>query len=191
MKRTAPLAFALLASVIFATTGQAAAPAPTPTQDPHVYTDRAMRVTVPDNYHLLGMRHLDPASITSQQVVALWVTGPSDRRVTIAIAIEPFPGFDLDAYETQAANDARQGGEDVLVDKKIRTGTANNMPAYWLSIAMGSGFNAMRRYEYIWTDGVRGVTVAISGQLGSLSETDAKAALSNIHATAYPQQHPQ
>lgn len=146
-----------------------------------------MRVVVPDDYRLMGMRHLDPSSISGQQVVAVWTKGSGqDERTTIVIAIEPFTGFDLDAYETQAANDAREASQSVLVDKKIRTATANKMPAYWLAIAMGSGFDAVRRYEYIWTDGVRGVTVAISGHLGVLSEDQAKAALSNIYATAYP-----
>lgn len=194
MKRSAPLALALLTSVIFATSGQAArptpAPAPTPTQNPHVYSDRAMRVTVPDDYRLLGMRQLDPTAITGQQVVAVWTKGAGDGHITIAIAIEPFPGLDLDAYETQAANTAREGGQGVLVDKKVRTSTANRMPAYWLSIVMGSGFTQVRRYEYIWTDGVRGCTVAISGPIGAISEDQAKAALSNIYATAYPGYHP-
>lgn len=191
MKRTAPLGLALLASVIVATTAQAAAPTPSSAQNPHVYVDSAMRVTVPDDYRLLGMRHLDPTSITDQQVVAVWTKGSNESRTTIVIAIEPFSGLDLDAYETQAANTARQAGQGVLVDKKIRTSTANKMPAYWLSIVMGSGFNSMRRYEYIWTDGVRGVTVAISGPMGAITEDQAKAALSNIYATSYPGYHDQ
>lgn len=187
MNRTV-IAIAMAGCTMLATSGQSAPPAPgaTPARNPHVYSDPAMRVQVPDDFRLLGMRQLDPSTLDGQQVVAVWTKGKDDARETIVIAVEPFSGFDLDAYETQAANDARQGGEGVLVDKKVRTATANKMPAYWLAIAMGSGFNAMRRYEYIWTDGVRGVTVAISSELGQMTEDQAKAALANIYATSYP-----
>lgn len=167
---------------------------PTPAQytDPHIYTDPAMRVVVPDGYHLLGMRHVDPADLTEQIAVAVWrIQMDKEESRTIVVSVEPYDGFDLPGFEQVTENNLRGSTDGLLVDSKVRTTTANGMPAYFMAVTTGSGFDAMRRYQYIWTDGVRGVTVAIAGRLSEISAADAKAALGNISAVAYPKQQSQ
>ena len=60
------------------------------------------------------------------------------------------------------------------------------MPAYWQSITIGSGFNELKQYQYVWADGVRGVQLAVMGRFGSVSEDEAKKILSDVSAVAYP-----
>jgi hypothetical protein len=164
-------------------------PTAAPYTDPHVYTDPAMRVAVPAGYQLLGMRHIDPADLTEQVAVAVWRTQINKEEArTIVISVEPYDGFDLAGFEQVTENNLRGSTDGLLVDSKVRTTTANGMPAIFMTVTTGEGFDAMRRYQYIWTDGVRGVTVAIAGRLSEISPADAKAALANISAVAYPKQ---
>ena len=178
-----------LAALALLVGASAQVPTPAPYTDPHVYSDPGMRVVVPDDYHLLGMRHMDPADLNEQIAVAVWsIQISKEERRTIVVSVEPYDGFDLAGFEQVTENNLRGSTDGLLVDSKVRTTTANGMPAYFMAVTTGSGFDAMRRYQYIWTDGVRGVTVAIAGRLSEIDAADAKAALGNISAVAYPKQ---
>jgi hypothetical protein len=185
-------ALPVLAVMAILVGASAQTPTPAAYTDPHVYSDPGMRVAVPDGYRLMGMRHIDPADLTEQMAVAVWrIQVDKEESRTIVVSVEPYDGFDLSGFEQVTENSLRGSTDGLLIDSKVRTTTANGMPAYFMAITTGSGFDAMRRYQYIWTDGVRGVTVAIAGRLSEISAADAKAALGNISAVAYPKQDSQ
>ena len=161
-------------------------PAPYPSADPHTYDDPAMHFEAPKDYYLIARRVIAAADLGDSQVVAAWVKSPNtqDQRM-LAISVEQYEG-NVDQYETNVENEVRTKIDDALVANKKRTQTPNGMPAYFLSITSGSGFDGKKIYELIWSDGTRGVTIAISGRLGSLEEAEARAAVSNVSAVRYP-----
>jgi hypothetical protein len=70
--------------------------------------------------------------------------------------------------------------------KKTATKLSNGMPAYWQEITIGNGFNEVKRYQYVWADGVRGVQLAVMGKYGDISNEQALKILSEVSAVAYP-----
>ena len=60
------------------------------------------------------------------------------------------------------------------------------MPAVWQEVSMGSGFDTLKRFDYVWVDGVRGIVLAIMGRYGHLDEPMAKKALADAYGVAYP-----
>jgi hypothetical protein len=162
------------------------APTPAPASDQHVYDDPAMHFTAPGDYYLLGRAMVDSKTLEGPTQVAMWAKFPGQpNQRTIVITLEPYEGT-LAGYEVNFENTLREKIDGVFVDHKERTTTSNGMPAFWIQITAGSGFDSHRQYQYVWYDGLRGVSVSISGRLGELDENEAKAALKNIAAVVYP-----
>ena len=156
--------------------------------DPMTYEDPAMRFTAPAGYERVPIAlpsAFDPGQPPGPTNVATFVKNKgskTDYRI-ISVMIEPFDGS-LDGYEATAENTMRGNLDSVFFSKKERSGLKNGMPAYWLSISIGSGFDTIRRYQYEWIDTVRGVTLSITAR--DISEKEAKDALAEASATAYP-----
>lgn len=167
------------------TPGAAASPAPAS------YNDPAMAFIAPPGYERVPIpAPKDYTNFDGPTVVAAFVKdrGKEDQRLII-IEMESFPGS-LDGYEGTVQNQIRSSQETVFVDKKEATQLSNGMPAYFVAMNMGSGFQAVQRYQYEWIDGVRGVTVAIQSRIGGVTEQEAKAALRRLTAVAYPANQP-
>ena len=152
----------------------------------NTYSDPAMSFTAPSNYVQAAIPAHDPTDFSDPAVVAAFAAnaGKVEQRV-ITITMENFDG-DVDGFETLSENELRTQTDGVFVKKKERTTLSNGMPAYWQEISVGTGFDEIKRFQYVWADGVRGVTLAISARLGEIDEATAKRDLATAYAVLYP-----
>jgi hypothetical protein len=158
--------------------GTASSTAPT-------YNDPAMSFTAPSDYIKTDIPAHDPANFDQPTVVAAFLkTGKNSPRIAITIEMQNFEGT-LDGFESQTENEVR-GQADSVFFKRTATTLSNGMPAYWQDITIGSGFDEIKRYQYVWVDGVRGIALAITAREGAITEAQAKLALANASGVAYP-----
>jgi hypothetical protein len=149
------------------------------------YNDPAMSFTAPADYHAVPVPTHDPANFDDPAVMAIYIKNPGKQDFSqITLRMESFDG-DATGFEMNVENDMRNQGGDVFI-KKTATKLSNGMPAYWQEITMGSGFDQMKIFQYVWADGVRGVQLSLMTRSGAVDEPAAKAALSNVSAVAYP-----
>jgi hypothetical protein len=166
----------------------AQAASPGPDADPHVYTDPAMTYTAPDNAVLVNHQYV-PVNQLSQdlQPVAAWVINPGkeDAR-TITLSMEAYGG-PPDQWEGQFESQTHSGsGDGVLIRNKTPMSLLNGMPAYWVEVAYGAGFDARKEYAIVWADGERGVVLAITSRIGDASADEAREVLKQVTAVRYP-----
>ncbi len=152
----------------------------------NTYSDPAMSFTAPPNYVQAPVPAHDPTDFSQPAVVAAFVAngGKPDQRA-ITITMENFDG-NVDGFEVLSENELRTQTDGVFVKKKERTTLSNGMPAYWQEITVGTGFDEIKRFQYVWADGVRGVTLAISSHYGELDEASAKRDLASAYGVLYP-----
>jgi hypothetical protein len=188
MNRIAAVVFAVCAllapAALLAQTQSADAPAPAATPS-NSFNDPAMSYTAPSDFHKIPMQQLDPTQFDKPTVVAAFVKPIGTKSaLTITITMENFEG-NAEGYDQVSENTLRTSTDSVFI-KKTPTKLPNGMPAYWQEITIGSGFNEIKRYQYVWADGVRGVQLAVMGRFGDISEGDAKKFLGEVTAVAYP-----
>ncbi len=153
--------------------------------DAHQYNDPAMSFTAPQDYYPMPVPAHDPAVFENPALVAVYVKNPGRGDGTqITLRMQNFEG-DYNGFETTSENDMRTQTSDVFI-KKTATKLPNGMPAFWQEITMGSGFEQIKVFGYVWADGVRGVQLSVSGRYGSIDEPTAKRLLANVSAVAYP-----
>lgn len=175
------LAFAPLAGAAQTTPAPAASPA-----NPHEYSDPGMHFVAPDNWLLAGSRRLMLKDLSDNlQIVAGWVLKSRDVPQSITLSLQLFDGT-TEGYETRFESDLRSTIDGAIVKGTTRTTLANGMPAYFVDVSYGSGFDSRKEYAYIWSDGVRGVALAVTGRIGEIDATAAKKVLSNVSAVRYP-----
>lgn len=173
--------------VLLACVAAAPAPSPAPTYDPHNYDDAAMHFVAPSDYYLGGRQAVDSTKLDGSTVVAVWAKFPgAANQRTITITLEPYEGKNVTGYEVYTENQLREKVDGAFISNKTPMTLTNGMPAYFLSVTSGSGFNAMKIYEVIWFDGLRGVAISIRGRLGEITEAEAKAALADASAVRFP-----
>ncbi|MBV9278149.1 MAG: hypothetical protein JOZ97_07945 [Candidatus Eremiobacteraeota bacterium] len=178
------LASAVVGAVFFvsaavATAGRAVADAP-------MYSDATMRFLPPAGFDKIDVPQVDLSEQEHLAPVAYYVQNRgTEQQLSIAIMVELFNGG-LNEFTTVVENDLRGEIPDLFVSRKTLTKLANGMPAYWIKLAYGEGFDSMQQYLYATIDGRRGIVVAISGHLGVITEDTAKAALKNL-AVVIPQ----
>lgn len=145
-----------------------------------------MSFTAPPNFYRVPLAPHDPARFDEPAVMAAWVANPGKReQLTITITMENHDGT-LDGFEMISENEVRDKVDSVFFKKHEQTKLTNGMPAYWQELSIGSGFDTLKRFDYVWADGVRGVILAISGRYGQLDEPMAKKALANAAGVLYP-----
>jgi len=189
-------AAALLVTTLMLICGAAAVsraqvPAPTPTPDPHTYSDAAMNFTAPPEAYLLGRRQVDVQQLGDDlQPVARWILRPGkENAATIDLQMESFTG-PPNQWEGQFESQTHNSGDGVLIKDKTPMSLLNGMPATFVEVTMGSGFDSRKEYAVVWADGERGVVLSVSGRLGDVSADDAKALLRNVTAVRYPMEEP-
>jgi hypothetical protein len=167
-------------------------PPPTPTPDPHTYSDPGMNFTAPADAHLLARAsNATPDVLTEDlQPIAAWVIDPGkeDAR-TISIAMEAYDG-PPDQWEAQFESQTHSSQDGTLIRNKTPMTLLNGMPAYFVEVAYGSGFDAKKEYAVVWADGQRGVVLAETSRLGDSSEEEAKRFLKQVTAVRYPMNQP-
>ncbi len=158
----------------------------TPSSAANQFTDPAMTFTAPDGYVKIPIPQHDPTQFDQPTVVAGFVINAGKSNVrSITITMENFEG-PLSGFEMVTENELRNQADGVFFKNKALTALSNGMPAYWQEITVGSGFQEMKRYQYVWIDGVRGVVLAITARYGELGPDEAKKALANASGVAYP-----
>lgn len=151
----------------------------------NTYNDPAMSFTAPAGFKYAGGHPYDSSS-NDPTIVATFVKDPGKPEMhVIQIQIEYFEGV-LSGYSTLADNELRGQLDGVFVGQKKQTALSNGMPALWEEISVGEGFQEMKRWEYLWVDGQRGIILSDTGRYGVISEEQAKAELANASAVAYP-----
>jgi hypothetical protein len=160
---------------------------PSPTPDPHTYSDPAMNFTAPADAYLLGRREVDLKQLgTDLEPVARWVVRPGkDNALVIDLSMESFEG-PPNQWEGQFESQMHNAADGVLIKNKTPMSLLNGMPATFVEVTMGSGFDSRKEYAVVWADGLRGVALSISGRLGDVSADDAKTMLGNVTAVRYP-----
>jgi hypothetical protein len=149
------------------------------------YNDPAMSFTAPAGFTPLAVPSHDPVQFEQPTVMAAYVkNGGKQEAMMITLQMDNFDGT-LDGWETNTENTMRTQSDGVFI-KKTRSQLANGMPAYWQEVTIGSGFDTMKRFEYVWVDGVRGITLGITAREGAIGEPDAKRYLANVSAVAFP-----
>lgn len=184
-------AFALAALLLRGGAARAQVAEPTPTPDPMVYTDPAMNFTAPPGAVLVGRRELDVRSLSDElQVVARWAlhAGKEDVRY-IDLAMESFPAAP-NQWEGQFESQAHNQGDSVLVRNKTPMSLLNGMPATFVEVTYGNGFDARKQYAIVWGDGARGVVLSVTARIGEVTTDEARQLLRNVTATRYPFDQP-
>ncbi|MBV9717785.1 MAG: hypothetical protein JOZ77_00550 [Candidatus Eremiobacteraeota bacterium] len=164
---------------------------PTPSPDPHVYSDAAMSFTAPSDAVLVN-RQPAPAESLGQdlQPVAAWVlhAGQEDARL-IQIAMEAYSGPPAQ-WESQFESQTHSSQEGVLIRNRTPMTLSNGMPAYFVEVAYGSGFDAKKEFAIVWADGQRGIVLSETVRLGDATADEARAALKQASAVRYPAGQP-
>jgi len=166
-------------------------PPPTPTPDPHTYTDAAMNFTAPDDAILVKRQDVPLAQLGDDlQPIALWVlnAGKEDAR-TITLSMEGYTA-DPSQWEGQFESQTHGAQEGTLIRNKTPMALLNGMPATFVEVAYGSGFDAKKEYAVVWADGQRGIVLAETTRMGDGSDEEALRVLKQVTAVRYPLYQP-
>ena len=188
MNRFALLVLALLLTVplaVSAQSGPEATPTPAPI-NPHEYNDPAMHFVAPAGWFLVGYRLLQVDDLGDDpEVVAGWAGPDRSKPQAITITQQSFEG-DVQGFEERFENGVRQQFDSVLIKNKESMSLKNGMPAYFVDVTYGSGFDSRKEYAVIWSDGARGVAITITARTGELDAATAKKLISDVSAVRYP-----
>jgi hypothetical protein len=191
MTRRYSLLLATLLALSCATSVRAQVVEPTPMPDPRTYTDPAMTFTAPANAYLVARQVLPPTALSQDlQPVAEWVLNPGkeDAR-TIQLSMEAFDGAP-EQWESQFESQTHSSQDGTLIRNKTPMALLNGMPAYFVEVAYGSGFDAKKEYAIVWADGQRGIVLSEITRLGDTTADQAKEVLKQVTAVRYPLYQP-
>jgi hypothetical protein len=185
MKRFASLLAVLLALLPSLVLAQEVPQGGQPVGDPSVFDDPGMHFQAPAGYKLLGKHPVNEEELGDDpQTVAGWTSGEKPPKV-ILIQQESFDG-DLSSFDGVYEQQLRSQFDDALISHKESISLQNGMPAMFMEMTSGSGFNERKGYVVIWADGARGVAIMLMAQLGDLNDATAKRVLSDATAVRYP-----
>jgi hypothetical protein len=168
---------------------QTAAAGPTP--DPHTYSDPAMNFTAPATAVLINRQPIPLDQLSGDlQPVAVWVLNPGkeDARM-ITLAMEAFTGAPSD-WEGVFESQTHSSQDGTLIRNKQPMTLLNGMPATFVEVAYGGGFDARKEYAIVWADGERGIVLSETSRLGDASSDEAKEVLKQATAVRYPYSQP-
>ena len=162
-----------------------ATPQPTPS-DWMVYEDPAMHFRAPDGFRPVGQRQIDVQKLTDDPtIVAAWVQPDPNHPRRLVVEQEYFEG-DYQAFEAQLESSLRDQFDDPFFKGKQQTKLRNGMPAEFMEMSSGSGFNVQKFYILLWADGQRGVAILLQTQLNDLDGDAARRLMSDVTAVRYP-----
>jgi hypothetical protein len=164
---------------------------PTPTPDPHSYSDPAMNFVAPPDAVLVARRDVDLRSLSGDlQVVARWALHPGKEDVRfIELAMESFDGAP-NQWEGQFESQMHNMADGVLIKGKTPMTLLNGMPATFVEVTSGNGFDSRKQYAVVWADGMRGIALSVTSRLGDVDAAQARELLRNATATRYPYDQP-
>jgi hypothetical protein len=158
----------------------------TPKPNLQEYNDAAMHFVAPASFRPVGQRQVSLDDLGDDpQIVAGWVSGDPSRPKRMIIQMQAYQGG-LDGFESTYEQTLRNAFGDALIRGKEHTALKNGMPAVYFEMTSGTGFNASKMFIYCWVDGVRGVSLSVSAQVGEMDSSTAKQLLSDASAVRYP-----
>lgn len=164
------------------------APEPSPTpMDPHMYVDLGLEFQAPPEAYLAGRRMLPVAALGEDlEPVAVWgiYPGKPEMRV-LKIEMEAFSG-EPSQWEGQFESQMHGKQDGVLFKKRTPISLTNGMPASFVEITYGSGFDSKKEYAVVYADGSRGVVISVTGRVGEANEMEAQKWLHDAKAVRYP-----
>jgi hypothetical protein len=180
--KLAVLLYVLLAQIVTAPT-----PAPTATPDWHVYDDPAMHFRVPDGYFpMMRPQQIDIDKLGEDPTIVMgWVYPVKDHIRKLAVQQEYFVG-DAASFLTQFKTQLRDGFDSPFFKNEQRTTLKNGMPALFVEMTAGQGFDVQKFYFLVWADGQRGVALGIQAQMDDLDAQTARQIMSDVTAVQYP-----
>jgi hypothetical protein len=164
---------------------------PTPTPDPHVYSDPGMSFTAPAGAVLIGRQEVPLEQLGQDlETVAAWVLHPGQEDArTIQIQMEAYSG-DPGEWEDEFESQVHGNQEGTLIRNKTPMTLSNGMPAYFVEVAYGSGFDARKEYAIVWADGQRGIVLSETSAIGVATAEQARDLLKQATAVRYPVDQP-
>lgn len=191
MNRTLLALLALLAVAGITTASAQDYPAPSPSGDPHLYSDPAMTFTAPSEATLIESNPMPLTELSDDLTpVAIWVIGrgQEDARM-IQVSMETYTGAPNE-FEGEFESQTHSQGEGILIRNKTPMTLTNGMPASFVEIAYGSGFDARKEFAIVWADGQRGVVLSETVRIGDASAEQAQRDLKQATAVRYPYGEP-
>ena len=186
MKRT--LALLVLSLLIFAPLSARAQEAKTtPNPHPENFDDLGMHFTAPPNFRSIFQKNgLTVNDLADPAVVAAWGAAKNGHPISIFLSQQAFSGA-LPAFEQQFSQQMRdQGGDGSLIRNRQDTHLKNGMPARYMELTSGEGFDVRKTYVEIWVDGYRGCAIILNTALNDADEKTAKSYFADLSAVQYP-----
>ena len=151
-----------------------------------------MHFIAPPEAVLIGRQYPSLGELGNDlQPVAVWALHPGKEDMrTIQILMESFVGAPNQwegQFESQMHNN---GGDGLLIRDKTPMALLNGMPATFVEVTSGSGFDSKKEFAVVWGDGQRGIVLAETGRLGDAGPEEAKRVLRNVTAVRYPIDQP-
>ena len=171
---------------------QDATPAATPTPAPDLYEDAAMHFRAPEGWLLAGRRYPKVDQLGEDPTpVAAWVQANKDHPRKLIIAMEQYSSQSISNFESDYEGQIRDQLDSPFFKEKDHVQLHNGMPAMFVVVTSGSGFDTHKKFLLEWVDGVRGVVVSLEGSYGDLDPASAKKILlSDVSAVQYPFDQP-
>ncbi|HEY5341096.1 MAG TPA: hypothetical protein VIK27_08735, partial [Candidatus Aquilonibacter sp.] len=156
MKRISLVAlFALMAALVWPSAGGAQAiptPPPTPTPDPMVYRDAAMNFHAPVGFVPMAQRHVDVSTLGENPTpLAAWLYPNRDHPRRLILQAQAFTGSVSD-FDSTFEQQMRSQFDGALFKNKQNFAFKNGMPAMFMEMTSGEGFNVQKFYIVIWAD---------------------------------------
>jgi hypothetical protein len=155
--------------------------------DPHVYIDPGLEFHAPAEAYLAGRRIVPVAGLGEDlEPVALWAIYPGKPEVRLLkIEMEAFPSAPSQ-WEGQFESQMHGSKDGVLFKNRTPMTLTNGMPATFVEITYGSGFDAKKEFAVVYADGSRGVVISVTGRVGEASADEAKRWMADAKAVRYP-----
>lgn len=178
------VALAVLILCLPAPSRSAPAYGPVPAATPLSYDDPSIHFAPPAGFVKINAPVPEISEHLTPMVGYLKNGGQSDA-LLLTISMMDYQGGGADGWESVAEQELRGQIDGALV-QKTSVRLHNGMPAYFLKIQYGDGFDSMLQFGYAVFDGRRGIYVALGGHVGNLDENSAKEALKNLAVVLYP-----
>ncbi|MDQ6930367.1 MAG: hypothetical protein M3126_06850 [Candidatus Eremiobacteraeota bacterium] len=184
MKKTVALLVAAMSLGAFAPALAQTSASPAPTTA--AYDDASMHFLPPKDWQRLAVTPADLRDSDKLGLIAAYVHNPGrDNEQRMVLEMENFNGSSSASFESSVENELRTQFDGLLI-RKQETHLANGMPAVWLNMTYGSGFDTTKLFGYAVSDGRRGIILLAQGRLDLIHEDEAKAALSSLSVVLYP-----
>ena len=93
-------------------------------------------------------------------------------------------------WEAQFESQTHGSQEGTLIRNKTPMTLLNGMPATFVEVAYGGGFDARKEYAIVWADGQRGIVLSETTRIGDATTEKAQADLKQATAVRYPSYQP-